>query len=80
MLEIYYKMFVLICFQVWPILDFKLAYLMNYWRFCDFYPSLGHLLGLGRYFSPFKAKYKNVGHYIVVEMYYKMFVPIGFQV
>jgi len=41
---------------------------------------VGHFLALGRYYSLFKAKYKNFGHYIVVEMYYKMFVPIGFQV
>ena len=40
---------------------------------------MGHFFDLGRYYSLFKAKYKNFEHYIVVEMYYKMCVPIGFQ-
>jgi hypothetical protein len=61
-------------------LDLKLTFLQNYCRFCDFDASVGHFLALGRYYSLFKAKYKNFGHYIVVEMYYKMFVPISFQV
>jgi len=73
--------FVLILFifnQINPM--FELEELLNYWWFCDFISSLGHFLVLGHYFSPFnKAKYKNVGFYEVVEMYYKMFVTIGFQ-
>ena len=53
---------------------------------CDllsFFRIFNHFLAflaLGRYYSHFEAKLKFFGHYILVEMYYKMFVPIGFQV
>ena len=67
-------------FKFSQFLDLKLTYFMNYCRFCDFDPSLGHFSALGHYCSPFKDKYKNFGIYIVVEMHYKMFVLISFQV
>ena len=37
-------------------LDFKFTYLLNYCRFCDFDPSMGHYLALGHYFSLFETK------------------------
>jgi hypothetical protein len=43
-------------FKFGPFLDFKLAYLLNYCRFCDFGPSEGHFYALPGYYSLFEAK------------------------
>jgi hypothetical protein len=60
--------------------DSKLTYLLNYCRFCDFDPFQGHFLAILRPFAHFEAKYIKFDIYRVLEMYYKMFVPISFQV
>jgi hypothetical protein len=52
----YYNMCTPISFQVWPILDSKLTYLLNYCRFCDFDPFQGHFLAILRPFAHFEAK------------------------
>ena len=44
-------------FKFGQFLDFKFAYLPNYWRFCDFDTSKGHFLSLVRNSSLFEAKY-----------------------
>ena len=78
-LEMYYKMFLPISFQVWPI--FRLPS----WHICliivdfvistpfgdTFWPFL-------RPFADFGAKLIKFDIYRVLEMYYKVFVPISF--
>ena len=47
------------------ILGFKLTYLLNYWRFCDFDPPKGHFLAFFGKISAQSVKYKktrNSGH------------------
>ena len=43
-------------FKFGQFLDFKFTYLHNYCRFCDYDPSTGDSLALGRYFSLFETK------------------------
>ena len=57
-----------------------MTYLLNYCRFCDFYPFQGQLLVILRHFVLFEAKQRKFHHHRMLEMYYKMFVPISFQV
>ena len=61
-------------------LDLKFTYLSNYWRFCDFDPSMGHFLLSGVIFLSLRLYIIFFRHYAVLEIYYKMFVPVCFQV
>ena len=74
------KCFYHLVFMFVQFLDFKLIYLLNYWRFCDFDPFTGPFFAFWRYFSLFEAKFRKYDNHGVLEMYYKMFVPISFQV
>ena len=43
-------------FKFSQFLNFKLTYLLNYWRYCDFDPFMEHLITLWRLLSHFEAK------------------------
>jgi hypothetical protein len=73
----YYKLLVTICFQIWPIFGLRIDIFAEllailtppmgiFWLLCTIFPSL--------------RLYKKFVDTVVLEMYYKMFVPIGFQV
>ena len=67
-------------FKFEQFLDFKFTYFPKYCQFCDFDPFWVHFLAFGPYFSLFEAKYKYLGKYGVLQMFFILFVPIGFQV
>ena len=67
-------------FRFGQFLDFKLTYLLNYWRFCDFDPFTDPFIAFWHYFLLFEAKFRKSDNHRVLEMFYKMFVPISFQV
>ena len=45
-------------FRIGQFLDFKLTYLLNYWRICDFDPSKGHFWLLGVIFHALRLNKK----------------------
>ena len=79
-LKCFIKCLYQLVFRFGQFLDSKLIYLLNYWRICDFDPFTGPLFAFWRYFSLFEAKFWKFDNHRVLEMYYKMFVPISFQV
>ena len=66
-------------FKFGKFLDSKLNYLLNYWRFCDFDPFRGHVCRFCVLLHNLKLNKSNLTP-IVLEMDYKMLVPIIFQV
>ena len=52
----YYKMFVPICFQVWPIFRLQIDIFAELLAILRFLPLDGALLRLGHYFSLIEAK------------------------
>ena len=67
-------------FKFSQFLGFKLTYLLNYCQFCDFSPSEGHFWLLWAIILSLRLNKKNYGHHGVLEMFYKMFVSMSFQV